>query len=822
MDNMMAEQARLEHRMATLGVDRFRKQTQEAHASDNSTRGNSMNTVLTVVIAPMVKAIEEFRKDASSGRGGRRHASVRYLKDLEPDALAFITAKMVLDGFAGDINMTALAIRIGGYVELEQRMRRFKASNPAYMAAVDRDLDTRTKNETHRVQVYLHILREKDDDGWVPWNRRAQLLCGVKLLELLIVASGLFCVETKIRGRRETKYIAPTDRFRTWLGTLDIQGELLSSPEWLPCVVPPRDWTSLTEGGYHTDAFAYPISLVKTRSRAHKKVLQKADLGLVYKAVNAIQKTPWVVNKRTLEVAEALISAGSSLAGLTPMDDEHLPSKPHDIDTNEEARKAWKRKAVEVYEKNRQLVSQRLLMLKTVSIAKEFQKYGNIYFPHQLDFRGRIYAVPNILNPQGGDLAKGLLSFSEGDPVGTGPSADWFLIHGANAFGVDKVSMEERTAWVRSNERRILDAADAPLDALWWTDADAPFTFLTWCFEYADYCRRPGEFRSRIPIAMDGSCNGLQHYSAMLRDPIGGRATNLTPSAVPQDIYGEVARVVIRTLQEIAATNSDGGTRDDGTAPPERHAADWLVFGIDRSITKRPVMVLPYGGTLSSCQKYVLEAALKKIAGGVQNPSGEELFKACNWLGTKVWEAIGEVVVAARQAMSWLRSVAGVVNKENLPLQWTTPSGFVVYQAYQQIKATQINTVLLGERFSPQLNEEIPDTIDRRRQVNGVAPNFVHSMDAAVLVLTVCAALAAGVTKFAMIHDSYGTTARHTPALAVTLREQFLHMYGGDKDILMDFGLEVAPGDLSQSIPDLPVMGDLDLSSVLQSKYFFA
>jgi DNA-directed RNA polymerase len=41
---------------------------------------------------------------------------------------------------------------------------------------------------------------------------------------------------------------------------------------------------------------------------------------------------------------------------------------------------------------------------------------------------------------------------------------------------------------------------------------------------------RSEEFVSHLPVAFDGSCNGLQNYSMMLRDEVGGAATNLVPS----------------------------------------------------------------------------------------------------------------------------------------------------------------------------------------------------------------------------------------------------------------------------------------------------
>lgn len=824
MTDLMTEQARLEERMASLGIERYRAQAVEARQHGAATRSRSVSYVLDAAILPMAKAVEDFRTDAMSGRAGRRHSAVKAIEGMDADVVAFVTTKLVLDGIVKGQDLTPLAIRIGSALELEQRVAAYRKEKKksAHVATVKRDLDRRTRNVAHRRAVFSHVL-DGAGDGWKTWNTREKLVIGTKLVELLVTSTGLLEFDRRLSGKNRTAtVVCQTQRMKDWLATLDVQAEILA-PEYLPCVVPPKDWDDLTGGGYHTDAFAYPLKLVKTRSKLHQKALAKADLSQVYSAVNAIQRTPWAVNARVLEVAQALSDTGQGHAGLPPMEDEELPPKPHDIDTNEEARAAWRRTAAAIYARNRALFSRRVQTIKTLNVAQEFSPYDAIYFPHQLDFRGRVYAVPAALNPQGTDLAKGLLQFSTGDPIDTTAAERWFLIHGANCFGVDKVSFDERVEWVSANAGQIVNCALHPLDDLWWTQADSPFCFLAWCFEFSDRRRAKiagTEFRSRIAIAMDGSCNGLQHYSAMLRDPVAGRAVNLVPSDAPQDIYGEVARVVKEGLYRTAMSehHPDAGYATDEDRKDWELADRWGAFGIDRKITKRPVMVLPYGGTLNSCQKYVFDAVSERGGHGF---SSEDLRPACNWLGGRVWSGIGDVVVSARLAMGWLREAAGVVAKEGRPLQWTTPSGFVVVQSYLEVRSRRIDTTLLGQRFQPQINEPVPDKLDRRRQVNGVAPNFVHSLDAAALILTVNEAARRGVTKFAMIHDSYGTTAAASPTLASALRDEFVRMYE-EHETLEEFREEAIPGDLRDGVSCPPTVGGLDLNLVRQSDYFFA
>lgn len=829
MTDIMDIQRDLEARMADNGVAKFRREAVDAYQRGEATSSPGMRFIMKHVIGPTTEAIKAFMEAAGAGRAGRKHTAVRLVNGCDPQVLAFLTAKTVLDGFAHEQAFTATGRRLGAAVEIEERLAAFGKTNAAYLKRLMYDLRSRTGNEEHKRAVVVGVLREKGDE-WAAWTQAEQALVGTKLIELLIEATGVAELVARRRNRRTTYTLQVTEAFRAWLVHLDAQFEMLQ-PEFMPCVVPPKPWPGLEGGAYHTDAFIAPPTLVKTRDADHLKLLRGADLSQVLRAVNAIQATGWAVEQRTLAVLREIVERQLDVPVIPPQEDLPIPPRPAGLPevgaeltpSQEEELKAWKRTARETYTANEKLASKRFQVLKTLSLASEFAAYPAIYFPCQLDFRGRVYAVPQVLNPQGSDFAKGLLVFAEGRPLEDERALGWWMIHGANTFGVDKVGLDERIAWVQRHEADILASAQDPLGNRWWMDADSPFCFLTWCFEYADWWPdgqgAAGEgFSSRIPIALDGTCNGLQHYSAMLRDPVGGAAVNLLPAEKPQDIYGEVARVV------------DGKLRDQsefwtGQSVKEGiWATDWTAFGIDRKITKRPVMVLPYGGTFSSCKDYVEQAVREQIAGGKPNPFGEDLKAACQWLAAIVWESIGEVVVAARAAMGWLMDTSRVAGHAGEALVWTAPSGFVVRQAYPTLRKRVVYTQIHGGVVQLDLREEVPGAVDKRRQANGVAPNFVHSMDASALVMTVNLALDNGVTQFAMIHDSYGTSAGHTDMLAACTRHAFVDQYQ-EHDVLTEFRASIAsrvPEKDAGKLPQVPTAGGLDLQDVLSSAFFFA
>ena len=278
-----------------------------------------------------------------------------------------------------------------------------------------------------------------------------------------------------------------------------------------------------------------------------------------------------------------------------------IPAKPLDIATNKEARTAWKRQAVIIHTENNRLDSKRLLLRKTIEVADRFKDEEALYMVYQLDFRGRIYAVPNYLNPQGPDFAKGLLTFAEGKEI-TEEGACHLAIHGANCFGFDKVGLQDRIDWVQKNQERIVNTAIDPLADLWWAkDASSPFQFLAFCFEWRGWVEHGDGFVSHLPVCADGSCNGLQHFLAMLRSTTTGTEVNLVPCEEPQDIYQKVADRVTERLTQM----------DDDLAKL------WLQFEVKRGCTKRPCMVLPYGGKQYSFTDFVMDYIVDEKKKGI-------------------------------------------------------------------------------------------------------------------------------------------------------------------------------------------------------------
>lgn len=112
-------------------------------------------------------------------------------------------------------------------------------------------------------------------------------------------------------------------------------------------------------------------------------------------------------------------------------------------------------------------------------------------------------------------------------------------------------------------------------------------------------------------------------------------------------------------------------------------------------------------------------------------------------------------------------------------------------------------------------------TLDNQRQVNGVCPNFIHSLDAACLMLYLIKCKKAGINSIMSVHDCYGTHATDTELSARFLREAFVEIYR--QPILENFTEDIlATVDTDDTeLPEIPPKGGLDIEEVLNSDYFF-
>jgi len=617
----------------------------------------------------------------------------------------------------------------------------------------------------------------------------------------------------------------------------------------LPMVCPPLPWVSHTTGAY----ISLNSELVKVTPKAVSDQqerlagLAKGAMDPVYDSVNQLSALPWKVHKPLLDLAIKIFMMPADqnklkLALDIPVHCDSL--KPPTLGKLDPAaykeRQLSKEEKLEYfsyvrdkqeYEHSRVAMYSRYCdLLYRISLSKYFED-DILWFPHNLDFRGRAYPLAPLINHMGSDLPRSLLVFAKGKPLGR-QGFDWLKLHVVNLTELKKKeSIAARMAFAEEMLPEMLDSADDPLGGRrWWLSSDSPWQTLSACMEVAAAVRHPAgpeAFVSHLPIHQDGSCNGLQHYAALGRDCLGASAVNLVPSEVPGDVYSEIATIV---EQKRAADSAAGN-----------EVARSLEGFVVRKVVKRPVMTTVYGVT-----NYGAAKQIRKELEGLEGFSGDAA-QASKYLAAKVFESLNVLFEASQEIQDWLTGSAEAVAgdcQENVT--WVTPLGLPVVQPYTTRRAKQDGhagvSMNMAHLYSLSASQVTELRVSKMKHKNGFAPNFIHSLDSSHMMLTSLHLWPRGVT-FASVHDCFWTHAADVPAMNSVCREQFIslhsspileslskhflrhHSEGRPPELLPEKMRELAKVNRKKRemlFANLPNKGNLDLNVIRDSTFFFS
>ena len=869
-DKELAElQVEKEIGMKLAGIKRFNDINDKAIADGTGSDAKWNRRIMQELVLPMSQAINVYLA-YYKGRPGKPAKTLTYLKSLPSREAAYITIKNVLDSLTRETEAGTMAKIVGSRIEDQVRFSNLHDNAPNFIKKVENSLRKANNQQyKHRQAVYANAEgsiksgnKKKDIDpkpelAWRNWPEQDVCQLGAKLIDIFaenVLFEGQSVIKkenTKTsKGGRTTEkaYIAPTEHISGWVDRYrEVMQEL--SPAFAPCVVPPRDWKTPTVGGYHIDEIARTLPMVKCRKSQLIRLTQR-QMPKVYSAVNHLQKVPWQVSDKVYDTVQQCMQLNLDIGipsrepyqipdAPIPERYRHLRGKLLKAVLSEDEWNAfvfWKREVTKLYKMDKERKADYLKLIRAMGVASQYKEFENIYFVYTMDFRGRVYCRSDSFSPQGDDLSRGLIKFARGHELGKS-GYKWLAVQGAGVWGEDKIPFEERVKFIQDKTEEIRDFAADPIAHTGWAAADKPWQFLNWCFEWSelqDWIEEGNsveDFVSYIPCAMDGSCSGIQHYSAILRDPVAGAAVNLVPDTKPHDIYADVARVAQADFTDLTETGEDEDTKAGSSG--------WLTIdgGFSRNITKKPTMTLTYGSTQINCLEktgeYLTDLQIKedKKAKAEQreakpvhlfsNGAGDEgvfIFDAVK-LGSRVlWRSIGKVVIGPKVGMRFIQQVAWKVAKAGFHLEWTTPTGFIVEQHEYDYESRRVKTQLMGQTYITLKCDS--SKINERKTKTSAAPNFIHSCDASHLIFTVDASRIEGIDDLAVIHDDFGTHAGKTDLLRSILSDTFVDMYT-EYDVLQDF-IDECEALILEEIPmKVPESMGLDLEIVRGSEYLF-
>lgn len=771
------EQVQLEREQIRQGMQKLHDNTRELEAKDYASASVYGVSSVETLIPLVSRRIESSTNRIHEGKVGRSFREIhQYLSPLEPEAAAALAAKVTFDTVFS-VNPKHSQVQhvtdsIGHAIENECMMRHYEATCPGLLNVLKENYWHRSIGTNQKVKVITTLIHRYDVEQWQSWGRANRIHLGGWLLDCICEESQWFELQMRQEGRKRQNYVVPTPEFLTIKDEVMATAELFSPLAW-PMLIEPNDWSVDRPGGY----------LLNEVMRGHDMV-RRGDPTCIQgetpiEFLNKIQKVAYRLNPFIVEVAETLLEKGVAVGKFIPIVEVPLPPKPVDIAENYDSRKDYRRRAAEVMNTNAQAFRRSCRTRMTMNAVQVFKDRKKFYIPWSFDYRGRAYPIPAFLTPQDTDFGKSLLRFHE-ETYMTPDAEGWLAFQVATTgFGMDKATMEERLSWTLHNHQLISRIATDPLGTISkWEAADEPWQFLAACEEYYHCVIACDRHHTGLMVATDATCSGLQILAGLARDASTAKLVNVLPGDKPQDAYKVIAEA----------------------ARP--HVPEAIKPHMDRKVTKRTVMTVPYNAKPFSNRSYIREALWEK---GVEIDKDDLTATV-----SAVREAMNQIVPGPMKVMRWIeQQVTEAINNGSQELTWTTPSGFVVTQKLMKKDIKTIELQLLGRC---KVSVSVGDTkeVDLNHHRNATAPNLIHSLDASLLHLATLRFNA----PIALIHDSVLCRATDMGILSTLVRETYMHLFA-EHDYLTDWAQQIG----AQTEP--PIIDTLEPQSVIESTYFF-
>lgn len=774
-DQLLSEQIALERQQIRKGIDKLNQQTEKLQDKDYASATTYGTCGIQAALPVVIDGIEATRTRLARGQNGPAFREIRKHTDhLESLALAAITLKVTFDQVFSNKPKNALVINvasnIGRAVQDECQMRHYEREAPGLLNYLKKTYWHDSIGTQQKLANTRKAMNKADIPKWESWAQGHNIKIGTWLLEQVMSTTGWFTIQLKRTGKKTDQYVVTTDEFQRVRDTVMHDAELFSPLAW-PMLIEPRDWTPENQGGYVLNEVMCGHEMVR---RGNPSLIQGET---IFEFINKIQKVPYRLNPFIVDVALTLEERGIKVGKFIPISEMPLPPKPVDIAENKESRFNYRRKAAEVNNINSQVFRRSCRTRMTMEAVKRFKDRERFYLPWSFDYRGRVYPIPAFLTPQDTDFGKSLLQFADGAFIFP-EDEEWVAFQVATTWGLDKATMQERQEWVSHNHHLITRVATDPIGNIGdWEGADEPWLFLSACEEYYACFIDCSRHYTRLPIAVDATCSGLQILAGLARDKSTASMVNVLPGSEPKDAYKAIAKA---SMDQI----------------PERLKQYW-----DRKKTKRSVMTICYNAKPFSNRQYIREA-FTEIGVDVTKDELTQIVVA-------VRDAMDQIFPGPMEVMRWIESeVAKAIKRGDKYLEWTTPSGFTVHQNLNKFEYERLDLKLLG-RCQVKVGRK-GDVVDLKHHKNATAPNLVHSLDASLLALSAIRFNA----PLALIHDSILCRASDMDTLSSIVRETYMHLFAKHeylKEFAAFIGAETEP----------PMIGDLEPEQVTKSTYFF-
>nr|QWO71391.1 RNA polymerase [Arthromyces claviformis] len=620
----------------------------------------------------------------------------------------------------------------------------------------------------------------------------------------------------------------------------DIKNNILINPSTLPMICKPIEWTQENFGGYLSNE-TRNVDIITSRELSHNV----ENKELIYKTVNYFNSIKFAINKNLLDYI--LSNEGAYILDSIKAEDE----------------------------------LQRELTLHVAKLYKNIYFYLNTH----TDWRGRVYTQSFFLSYQAGDLSSALLNFWEGEPISE-KGKFYLYIYGANSHnenGISKASYADRIKWVKNNYKKIINldkelilSADLPFIFTAFclnmkeihinpkAIIKTPIFLDATCsgIQHLAALMKDLELGANTNLLPSNKEDKPEDIYSVLLDHINKKINEygnkypeygilklikLTRKEIKTSVMTKVYNVTIygmaQQLKTILAKvegvmekdKNKEGSKLALTKIKEPYKINEL---FEEEFHKKPIKKIK--DKLSESikgNKSKTKFICKSHDGKPVELEGKDIYKIATIINDEIFVRFP----ALNNIYNYFTKITDITSKLGVPLTWITPTGLKITQEYLKKKQTVITVSIFGRSKRLVLREN-EDKLNKLKQKQAIIPNMVHSLDASHLMNLIKSAAEINFYPIITIHDCFGTLPNKMSELDFIVRKEFIIIYSNgefiknfhnrfiqsitDNQYQLDNKnnpkyIIIGPND-HIPIPSVPLLGNLDIENIKNSKYMIS
>ena len=243
--DLIDHQLQLEADMITGGISRFRKQRDKAIESGKESHTLHGRAILARLVGSVKDGLDEWLANPTNTS---RDIAWKRVHHMDTEQLAYLSLVSMIDGISRKNTLMFVARGIGSGIEIQERLDRWIDDE----GDIARNTIKQAMKKAYGARRY-GLTNKMNKDGYkdTEWTKSERVHVGFKMMDVIIRTTGVVKLHTQqTEKKKKATYVVPEKETEEWIAAFNAFAET-ARPRYLPCVIPPKDWTDVRGGGYH-------------------------------------------------------------------------------------------------------------------------------------------------------------------------------------------------------------------------------------------------------------------------------------------------------------------------------------------------------------------------------------------------------------------------------------------------------------------------------------------------------------------------------------------------------------------------------------------